>query len=189
MSNNMTPNIDKIIQSLQKNTQQLDNLNEQMNDLSNSSQDLYNTIKLNKEYNDELNYLNNLSTYNTRASLIAALEQERKTIQELENENLELESAIQNHQKVLNVIMTKYREQGHLLEKLNQLEQSYEIQDDLLFERENFFQTKLNELVPLLDSVGAFDEIEIQKQDVLIQKMIEKNNKIKKLLQQQLYEE
>lgn len=45
----MTPNIDKIIQSLQKNTQQLDNLNEQMNDLSNSSQDLYNTIKLNKE--------------------------------------------------------------------------------------------------------------------------------------------
>ena len=45
----MTPNIDKIIQSLQKSTQQIDNLNEQMNDLSNSSQDLHKTVKLNKE--------------------------------------------------------------------------------------------------------------------------------------------
>lgn len=183
----MTPNIDKIIQSLQKSTQQIDNLNEQMNDLSNSSQDLHKTVKLNKEYNDELNNLNNLSTYNSRASLIIALEQERKTIQELENENQELESAIQNHQEVLNVIMAKYREQGHLLERLNQLEQSYEIQDDLLNEREKFFHTKLNELVPLLDSVGTFDEIEIEKQDALIQKLIEENNKIKNLLQQQLY--
>lgn len=119
--------------------------------------------------------------------MIIALEQERKTIQELENENQELESAIQNHQEVLNVIMAKYREQGHLLERLNQLEQSYEIQDDLLNEREKFFHTKLNELVPLLDSVGTFDEIEIEKQDALIQKLIEENNKIKNLLQQQLY--
>lgn len=121
--------------------------------------------------------------------MIAALEQERKTIQQLENENLELESAIQNHQKVLDIIMAKYREQGNLLKNLNQLEKSYNIQDDLLDERETFFQTKLDELVPLLDSICAFDEIEIQKQDLLIQKLIDENNKIKNLLQQQLSDE
>lgn len=71
----MTPNIDKIIQSLQKSTQQIDNLNEQMNDLSNSSQDLHKTVKLNKEvcFFFKQNYLKILSILFSPSSIMMNL--------------------------------------------------------------------------------------------------------------------
>lgn len=137
------------------------------------------------QYHSELGVINNLSESQPRGSLIAALQGEVKQIHELESENTELRTAIDHHQQVLEVIMCKYREQSKQLQRINMLESMYRIpEDNYDSQRYAYLQAKVNEMILVMDKACELNETKMEKQQDLIVKLKEENNRIKKLLLQ-----
>ncbi|ELU02494.1 hypothetical protein CAPTEDRAFT_204806 [Capitella teleta] len=77
-----------------------------------------------KEYEEDLNELNEIARHRPRANLILGLAQENSQIRELQNENRELRVALEEHQSALELIMKKYREQVAKLMAANRLDKA-----------------------------------------------------------------
>lgn len=130
-----------------------------------------------------MNIWNNVSEYQPRSSLIAALQDEIKQVYNLETENSELKTALKSHQDVLTIIMKKYRDQSKQLGQLIDFETDYTIpEDDLNSQRCQHFQEKVNQMILVLDNSCGIDEDKIALQQKLINKVHKKNLKIKKML-------
>ena len=115
--------------------------------------------------------------------MISALQDERKQVQNLEKENNEIRSAINQHKEVLEIIMFKYREQSKQLSRINRLESIYRIpKNNLDSQRHKYLQEKMNELPLVINEACNLDEGKIEKQEQLILKLKQENNKIKRLL-------
>ncbi|XP_061923065.1 FGFR1 oncogene partner 2 homolog isoform X2 [Entelurus aequoreus] len=64
-----------------------------------------------KQYQVEIDTLNQVARHRPRSSLILGIQQENRQIRDLQLENKELRSSLEEHQSALALIMTKYREQ------------------------------------------------------------------------------
>ncbi|XP_068611329.1 FGFR1 oncogene partner 2 homolog isoform X2 [Brachionichthys hirsutus] len=73
------------------------------------------TTSLNKRVEamkqEEIDSLNQVARHRPRSSLVLGIQQENRQIRELQLENKELRSSLEEHQSALELIMTKYREQ------------------------------------------------------------------------------
>ncbi|RWS28453.1 eukaryotic translation initiation factor 4 gamma 2-like protein, partial [Leptotrombidium deliense] len=67
-------------------------------------------------YHEDMQALSSISQNRSRSSLIVTIQRESKQLRQLEMENKELKSALEEHQFALELIMSKYRNQvSHLL--------------------------------------------------------------------------
>lgn len=89
------------------------------------TQTLHRQVEAMKQYQDNLNELNEIARHRPRANLILSLAQENSQIRELQQENKELRESLEEHQTALELIMSKYREQITKLLKADQLEREY----------------------------------------------------------------
>ncbi|XP_061770011.1 FGFR1 oncogene partner 2 homolog isoform X2 [Nerophis ophidion] len=64
-----------------------------------------------KQYQVEIDTLNQVARHRPRSSLILGIQQENRQIRDLQLENKELRTSLEEHQSALALIMTKYREQ------------------------------------------------------------------------------
>ncbi|MEQ2279281.1 FGFR1 oncoprotein partner 2 [Ameca splendens] len=64
-----------------------------------------------KQYQEEIDSLNQVARHRPRSSLVLGIQQENRQIRELQQENKELRTSLDEHQSALELIMTKYREQ------------------------------------------------------------------------------
>jgi len=64
-----------------------------------------------KQYQEEIELLNQVARHRPRSSLVMGIQQENRQIRELQQENNELRTSLEEHQSALELIMTKYREQ------------------------------------------------------------------------------
>ncbi|KAG7496107.1 hypothetical protein JOB18_012030 [Solea senegalensis] len=64
-----------------------------------------------KQYQEEIDALNQVARHRPRSSLVLGIQQENRQIRELQQENKELRTSLEEHQSALELIMTKYREQ------------------------------------------------------------------------------
>uniref|UniRef100_A0A7N6C4F9 FGFR1 oncogene partner 2 n=1 Tax=Anabas testudineus TaxID=64144 RepID=A0A7N6C4F9_ANATE len=64
-----------------------------------------------KQYQEEIDTLNQVARHRPRSSLVLGIQQENRQIRELQQENKELRTSLEEHQSALELIMTKYREQ------------------------------------------------------------------------------
>lgn len=64
-----------------------------------------------KQYQDEIQELNEVARHRPRSTLVLGIQQENRQIRELQQENKELRTSLEEHQSALELIMTKYREQ------------------------------------------------------------------------------
>jgi len=179
----MTPTVDDLIDTVKKLVNDIDSLDDKVKCLTHDSYELNKTIKLTKEFHQELSILNNLSESQPRASLISALQDEIKQIHRLEKENDELRIAIEQHQQVLKIVMAKYREQKKQLERINELESVYKMpKNDLTSQRYKFFQEKVNEMALVMEKACQLNDDKIEKNQHNIAKVSQENNRIKQLL-------
>ncbi|XP_077400395.1 FGFR1 oncogene partner 2 homolog [Vanacampus margaritifer] len=69
-----------------------------------------------KQYQVEIDTLNQVARHRPRSSLILGIQQENRQIRALQLENKELRTSLEEHQSVLGLIMNKYKEQkGRML--------------------------------------------------------------------------
>lgn len=75
------------------------------------AQSLNKTMESMNEYNEDLAELNTSIQQRPRSSLILNIQQENRHIRELQQENRELRNMLEEYQSVLELIMSKYRQQ------------------------------------------------------------------------------
>ncbi|XP_038075189.1 FGFR1 oncogene partner 2 homolog [Patiria miniata] len=68
-------------------------------------------IEAMKQYQEEVEEMNNVARHRPRSALILGIQQENRQIRELQRENRELRVALEEHQSALDLIMSSYREQ------------------------------------------------------------------------------
>ncbi|XP_069822564.1 FGFR1 oncogene partner 2 [Dendropsophus ebraccatus] len=64
-----------------------------------------------KQYQDEIQELNEVARHRPRSTLVLGIQQENRQIRELQQENKELRTSLEEHQSAMELIMSKYREQ------------------------------------------------------------------------------
>ncbi|KAF2359881.1 SIKE family [Trinorchestia longiramus] len=79
--------------------------------LLSQAQDMFKQVESMKEYCEEMNQLNEVANNRPRGQLIRSIQQENRYIRELQEENKELRLALEEQQTVMELIMSKYREQ------------------------------------------------------------------------------
>lgn len=85
---------------------------------------LYKRVDAMRQYEEDMNELNNMARHRPRTNLIMGLVQENTQIRELQQENRELRQSLEEHQSALELIMSKYREHVVRLTMANRLDQS-----------------------------------------------------------------
>ncbi|KAG8142586.1 putative FGFR1 partner 2 protein [Naja naja] len=73
--------------------------------------DLNKRVEAMKQYQEEIQELNEVARHRPRSSLVLGIQQENRQIRELQQENKELRTSLEEHQCALELIMSKYREQ------------------------------------------------------------------------------
>ncbi|KAI5614901.1 FGFR1 oncogene partner 2-like, partial [Silurus asotus] len=64
-----------------------------------------------KQYQEEIEALNQVARHRPRSTLVLGIQQENRQIRELQQENKELRISLEEHQSAMELIMSKYREQ------------------------------------------------------------------------------
>ncbi|XP_021432703.2 FGFR1 oncogene partner 2 homolog isoform X1 [Oncorhynchus mykiss] len=64
-----------------------------------------------KQYQEEIELLNRVARHRPRSSLVMGIQLENRQIRDLQQENKELRTSLEEHQSAIELIMTKYREQ------------------------------------------------------------------------------
>ncbi|EGW06038.1 FGFR1 oncogene partner 2-like [Cricetulus griseus] len=64
-----------------------------------------------KQYQEEIQELNEVARHWPRSTLVMGIQQENRQIRELQQENEELRTSLEEHQSALELIMSKYQEQ------------------------------------------------------------------------------
>ncbi|XP_047004377.1 FGFR1 oncogene partner 2 homolog isoform X2 [Schistocerca americana] len=78
--------------------------------LLSQAQNVYQKIDTMKQYQEKANELNESARQRPHAVLVAGIQQENRHLRELQQENRELRAALDEHQKALELIMSKYRQ-------------------------------------------------------------------------------
>lgn len=76
------------------------------------------------QYQDNITELNEIAKHRPRSTLVLGLAQENRQIRELQQENRELQAALEEHQYALELIMQKYREHTIKLLQSNRVEKA-----------------------------------------------------------------
>ncbi|XP_028912939.1 FGFR1 oncogene partner 2 isoform X2 [Ornithorhynchus anatinus] len=63
-----------------------------------------------KQYQEEIQELNEVARHRPRSTLVMGIQQENRQIRQLQQENKELRTSLEEHQSALELIMSKYRE-------------------------------------------------------------------------------
>ncbi|XP_071955894.1 FGFR1 oncogene partner 2 homolog [Antedon mediterranea] len=84
---------------------------------------LHKKIDAMKQYQEEVEEMNQVARHRPRSSLILGIQQENRQIRELQRENKDLRLALDEHQSALELIMSSYREQVSKLVMANRTEQ------------------------------------------------------------------
>ncbi|XP_068227576.1 FGFR1 oncogene partner 2 homolog isoform X3 [Palaemon carinicauda] len=97
--------------------------------LLSQAQGMFKQVESMKEYCEEMNELNEAANNRPRSALIHSIQQENRHIRQLQQENKELRVALEEHQNVMELIMSKYRQQVAKLVSVNSKQSQPNTQD------------------------------------------------------------
>lgn len=78
--------------------------------LLNETQSINKKIDEIRQYQEEVDVLNEVARHRPHSQLIASMQQDNRNFREIQQENRELRAALEDHQAVLEHIMSKYRQ-------------------------------------------------------------------------------
>ncbi|XP_786805.2 FGFR1 oncogene partner 2 homolog [Strongylocentrotus purpuratus] len=118
----MTLSIDMVLSDARRLVERLKEHDSAADHLIQETTTLNKKIEVMKEYQEEIEEMNNIARHRPRSALILGIQQENRQIRELQKENQELRVALEEHQSALDLIMSSYRDQVSRLVNANQAE-------------------------------------------------------------------
>jgi len=127
--------------------------------------------------------LSGLSQSQPRNAIIVTIQRESKQLRKLEFENRELKCALEDYQFVLELIMSKYRQQTTQLIKVEKVEiGSHSIQLDQNQQLINGLTNKVCEMANVMNKAILIDETNALKEQELMAQLKLENKALRDLL-------
>jgi len=144
------------------------------------AQEVLKEVDAMKQYQEDVENLNEVAHNRPRAQLVLGIQQENRHIRALQQENKELRAALEEHQNALELIMSKYRQ--HVTRLIN----STRIDKNLI----NNHKTKLLqartdkvcEMAAVMKESVKLDEAASNQQQELLSRLITENKGLRELL-------
>lgn len=137
-----------------------------------------------KQYQEEIEVLNQVARHRPRSTLVMGIQQENRQIRELQQENKELRTSLEEHQSALELIMTKYREQVFRLLMASKREDPA-IVTQLKEHHTNEMQMhieKINEMATVMKKAIEVDEGRLCEDEERIKRLELENSGLRELL-------
>lgn len=106
----MSTPIEQMILDAKRLANRLKEREENMISMIDSAENVSYQLDSMRQYNDDLNALNQLARERSNQEIIHVISQENPQIREIVSENRQLKSSIEEHQRAIELIMTKYRQ-------------------------------------------------------------------------------
>lgn len=177
----MTCTIEKVLTDARMLVNRLKEHDNSAETLIEQAQTLQKRVDAMKQYNDDLNELNEAARHRPRNSLIINLLQENTQIRDLQQENKELRILLEEHQSAIEFIMTKYRKQIIQLMLASKLDnqalyaknQSLDLQEKI---------DKICEMAVVMQQSINIDDKGIAREKQLISQLKLENNTLREIL-------
>ncbi|KAK8407366.1 hypothetical protein O3P69_002120 [Scylla paramamosain] len=147
--------------------------------LLSQAQGMYKHVESMKEYCEEMNELNEAANNRPRSALIHSIQQENKHIRQLQQENKELRLALEEHQNVMELIMSKYRQQVAQLVTVNSQPSQPSTQEQAKL---SAHIERVSEMVAVMRKAAALGDDESNQQQRLITALATENKGLREML-------
>jgi len=146
-----------------------------------SAQDVLKEVEAMRQYQEDIESLNTIAHNRPRAQLVLGIQQENRHIRQLQHENKELRAALEEHQNVLELIMSKYRQHMSCLVHSTKLEKDVLKQEKskLLQERAD----KICEMANVMQKSIQIDDESLAKEQELLARLITENKGLREMLE------
>jgi len=146
-----------------------------------AAQDVLKEVEAMRQYQEDIESLNTIAHNRPRAQLVLGIQQENRHIRQLQHENKELRAALEEHQNVLELIMSKYREHMSCLVNSTKIEK-----DMLIRENSKVLQDradKICEMANVMQKSIQIDEDSMVKQQELMARLVTENKGLREMLE------
>ncbi|XP_055319766.1 FGFR1 oncogene partner 2 homolog isoform X2 [Sitodiplosis mosellana] len=141
-----------------------------------------------EEFKDDLDLLNSIARDKSNAQMIHQINQENPQLREMHTENMRLRVSLEDHQRALEHIMSKYREHTQLA--LNNTKLNFqelfkdETEKSLIIQRQ---EEKIQEMIAIMQKAATLDDSDfeqnLKKDRENISRLIVENQGLRELLQ------
>ncbi|KAK7073960.1 FGFR1 oncoprotein partner 2 [Halocaridina rubra] len=131
------------------------------------------------KYCEEMNELNEAANNRPRSALIHSIQQENRHIRQLQQENKELRLALEEHQNVMELIMSKYRQQVAKLVSVNSKQSQPNTQEHTKLAAQI---EQISEMVAVMRKAAALGDDESNYQEKVITALVTENKGLKEML-------
>lgn len=146
-----------------------------------AAQDVLKEVEAMRQYQEDIESLNKIAHNRPRAQLVLGIQQENRHIRQLQHENKELRAALEEHQNVLELIMSKYRQHMSCLLNSTKIEK-----DQLMRENTRVMQDradKICEMANIMQKSIQIDEENIAKEHETMARLITENRGLREMLE------
>lgn len=153
-----------------------------VDNLISHAQTLNKRVDAMKQYQEDLNELNEIARHKPPSSVIMNLLQENTQIRELQQENRDLRMALEEHQSAVELIMSKYREQIVkllLANKLDKRQAKEPVQRNKELEEKI---EKINEMLSVMQQAVSIDDRQQVRDQQLMSQLKLENNTLREVL-------
>lgn len=147
--------------------------------LLSQAQGMFKQVESMKEYCEEMNELNEAANNRPRSALIHSIQQENRHIRQLQQENKELRLALEEHQNVMELIMSRYRQQVTKLMSVNAKQSQPNTQDQAKLTAQI---ERISEMVAVMRKAASLGDEETHHQQRLITALTTENKGLREML-------
>ncbi|XP_076279475.1 FGFR1 oncogene partner 2 homolog isoform X2 [Lasioglossum baleicum] len=134
-----------------------------------------------KQYQEEVDILNKEAKQRPHVQLIANIHRESKHLQEIQAQNKQLKNALKDHQHVLELIMSKYRQQTASLLRLCKTDLT-SLHNSKYANIITSQAEKINEMAAIMKTAATLDEESELKEKEMYHSLKEENATLRELV-------
>ncbi|KAL7647626.1 UNVERIFIED_CONTAM: hypothetical protein RMT77_001226 [Armadillidium vulgare] len=172
--------VQQVISDARKLATRLTEHDTSMDSLLSQTQGVIKQVECMKEYCEEMNELNEAANSRPRIALIHSIQQENRHIRELQRENKELRQALEEHQNIMELIMSKYRQQIANLIAVNKTGNGQN--DAEVHAKMASLVERVNEMVAVMRKATLLCEDEYGEQQRIITTLATENKGLREML-------
>lgn len=142
---------------------------------------LLNRIKAMKQYREDITKLNEVAKHRPKSTLLLGSKEESTRITELQQENIDLQTTLEDHQSALELIMSKYRE--HMLSLVSANKLDAEVVKKKFSDKEQSKTEQICEMAGVMSKAIQIDDVIIQEEEERLAALEFENQGLRELLQ------
>ncbi|EFA01821.1 FGFR1 oncogene partner 2 homolog [Tribolium castaneum] len=134
-----------------------------------------------KQFQEEVDVLNEVANQKPHSQLIANIQKENRHLREIQQENRELRAALEDYQTTLEHIMTKYRE--HTTEEIYKTRIDFKALQDKQYDEIIKHQAeKIHEMAAVMEQAALIDEDRMVCNEEIIARLKLENQGLREML-------